>query len=167
MGLKCCVEDPEHDKRQEQQMAGFFGNRRPQPVSNEQQKPPELGVDLDQDTGVWEITEDTPNMCIDVREPLQTRAKRRDPKKLLKDDKYATSQYLKLKNDNGDYYEGYCLEKVPHGWGYRLTKDDEYFEGEFSKSNLVKHIRHIHTDGTVFDGEYKKGRNTYSELLQN
>lgn len=117
-------------------------------------------VDLERIAGSWETVQDIPAFHKEVHEALKRKVKPRDPKRLLglrETDPDLPVCRLKIKEDY--FYEGNCLNGVPHGWGFMLTKGGEYFEGQFVDGCLVKNIRNIDIQGTIYDGEYKRGRN--------
>ena len=60
--------------------------------------------------------------------------------------------------DNGDHYEGYRKESLPHGYGKMTYADGGVYEGEWSEG--LKHGQGKMTcaNGVVYEGEWSRGQ---------
>jgi hypothetical protein len=80
---------------------------------------------------------------------------------------YGGSTVCKLmNNDTGEYFEGYIQQGIPHGWGYMICQNGDYLQGLFLNAKPAKHIRHIATLGTVYEGDFQQGRNGRGSLFE-
>lgn len=64
-----------------------------------------------------------------------------------------------LNRANNEFYEGHHQRDIPYGWGTLIGRDGDLLEGVFFDGKPVRYIRHIDTNGTVYEGDYLLGRN--------
>lgn len=116
--------------------------------------------------GDWTTADIAPPLHAKVQEALK-RAKPRSWTAFpdLKD--FGSYITKKLKNTStNEFYEGHQQRDIPYGWGTLIGKDGDLMEGVFIDGKPARYIRHIDTNGTIYEGDFLLGRNGKGSLIE-
>jgi hypothetical protein len=114
----------------------------------------------------WTAADSAPPLNAKVAEALK-RAKPRSWTNYPDLKEFGSYLSKKLKNTgNEDFYEGHNQRDIPYGWGVLIGKNGDYMEGVFIDGKPARYIRHIDTNGTIYEGEFLLGRNGKGSLIE-
>lgn len=116
--------------------------------------------------GEWTSADIAPPIHAKVQEALK-RAKPRSWTAFpdLKD--FGSYIAKKLKNTTtNEFYEGHQQRDTPYGWGTLIGQAGDLLEGVFIEGKPARYIRHIDTNGTIYEGDFLLGRNGKGAIIE-
>lgn len=116
--------------------------------------------------GEWVVADNAPPLHAKVQEALK-RARPRSWTNFLDLKDFGSYITKKLRNSaNNEFYEGHQQRDIPYGWGTLIGKDGDLLEGVFIDGKPTRYIRHIDTNGTIYEGDFLLGRNGKGSLIE-